>query len=283
MQTGNKEVFSPYSYPYVDVNVSYPISYQIFVNNVSINVGEMNISINGTDFPFVWNNQKSSYLLTLMFNSIGDFPFVIYGNNSFPDFTGTFLVRSPYYVQFCGYKDGNAYVNNDAYLLAEFTSSQKSYDTNLEQFITPFSLGLIGGNVTFKTPVFHTFYSNGCGTLKLYDKNEYAIRIISGDISFQTTFSPPQIRQNYGVNIYAGKFTFDGTDKNLKLILSNKDVSPFKWLFNWIAVILILGSVIVTIFLFFAIPDMPFISLVFFIIVVGGTVIARTVIWFFIG
>lgn len=278
-----REVFSPTSYPYVNVNSSYFMSYKIIVNNVSTNVGQENISINGTNIPFVFNNINKAYELTITFSSIGDFPFLIYGNNSFLNFTGTFLVRQPYSITICGFKaDKSVYKNDYAYLTAELTSSKKYYDDIMEVFVTPFELGFIGQS-TSKIPVFHTPYSNGCGTFELYDSGEYALRLIDGKVSFKTTFSAPNVTQSYGTNIYLGKFSFTGIDNSYNVLMTNKDIRPYFWLFNWITIGLIILILIISLVLFFMLPQYVAISIGFFFITLISTIVLRFVVWFYIG
>lgn len=279
------------SYPYVDVNVSYPIELILFDNEERINLTELALDdfkmiltspdTNISNFTFTWDTDSESYLLTLSFLEIGNYPFVIYTDPSseIENITGTFLVREPFYVIFCGYYEDSrgVYINDYAYLTAEFTSSKKYYDSNLEQFITP-----LGFKTTFKTPIFHTSYRDGCGTLKLYEPDEYAIRLFDGVATFPTTFSPPNITETYGTNIYIGKYTLT-EDYSYRILLSDKDINPFFWLFNWLFIILLIACIVIAVFLFFVIPQMPTLSL---ILGVGGTVmliILRIVAWFYIG
>lgn len=275
------------TYPYVDVNVSYPIELTLFYNGANKNLTELGLgvfkmNVNDSLFDFTWDDSSESYLLTLSFLAEGDYPFVIYTSPSsqIENITGTFLVREPFYIVFCAYEQdsGDSYINNYAYLTAEFTSSKRYYDSNLEQFITP-----LGFKTTFKTPIFHTIYRNGCGTLKLYEPTEYAIRLFDGEVTFLTTFSPPNITETYGTNIYIGKYTFSGTDYSYRILLSDKDINPYFWLFNWLFIILICACVVIAVFLFFVIPQVPMLSL---IMGVGGTVmliILRIVAWWYIG
>jgi hypothetical protein len=277
------------SYPYVDVNVSYPIELILFYNNARINLTYINLTdfkmvltspdTSISNFNFTFDEDSESYLLTLSFLEIGNYPFTIYTDpiSDIENITGTFLVRNPYYIIFCGYYEdsGNSYINDYAYLTAEFTTSKKYYDSNLEQFITP-----LGFKTNFKTPIFHTFYRNGCGTLKLYEpETEYAIRLFDGEATFLTTFSPPNITETYGTNIYIGKYTFTGVDYSYRILLSDRDISQYSWLANTLFIIVLIAIVIISIFLFFVIPQMPQLSL---ILGVGGTVmliIVRIVVW----
>lgn len=271
------------TYPYVDVNQTFPIRLDFPTNkfsDVKIYLTELNGSISVFNFSYVPNY----YYINLIFDKVGNYPFVINGTN--PCFNlsgeikGTLLVRKPYNVNICGFNDktGTSYKNNFAYLTAEILGNKK-YDFNLEQFITP-----LGFKYTFDKPLFHTLYSNGCGTLKLYESNEtYLLRIFDGIINFESTFSPPNITKSYGTNILIGKQYFNGTDESLNVYLSEKDIRPYFWLFNWVLIIVVICSIIISVFLFFVMPDKPQIALGFGIILVIGSIIARILVWFYIG
>ena len=250
------------------------------------NVGNIKIDVNGSIFNFTFDSLHTYYALTLNFTSTEDFPFSIYGNSSYPNFTGTFLVRHPFYIKFCGFenKGKNKYVNDFAYLTAEFTTYKQYYDSNLELFFSPFTMNILGGGTTSTIPVFHSSYSDGCGTLKLYEPNkEYAIRLLDGEIIFKTTFSIPNITKSYGTNSYIGKYFFDGIDISYNLMFSNKDINQYGWLFNWTAIICIVLALATSIIMLFMFPQYPIISIAFFTIVMGGTIILRVIIWFYLG
>jgi len=275
------------SYPYVDLNTSYPMQYFIYLNDVASYVGNVSIDVreldgNTSNFNFTWNNADKSYDLTLLFTEIGNYPFTIYTYYPYiHNLTGEFLVRQSYNVTFCGFNqddDYASYENDYAYLIAEFTSSKKYYNDNLEQFITP-----LGFKTTFKTPVFHTLYRNGCGTFKLYEADEYVVRLFDGIATFQTTFSQPNITKTYGTNIYFGKYALNGTDTSYNVLFTNKDIRQFTWLFNTLFVVLLIAIVIISIFMFFVIIEKPYVSIIFGLGFSVMLVIARIVIWFYWG
>jgi len=261
------------SYPYVDFNVSYPIVLLVPTNNQS----NVSMYLNGTYFNVPYVN--GFYQITLLFTAIGDYPFVINATNPcssiIGDIHGTFKVRHPFYITINGYKDflNNSYVNNFAYLTAEFSNSY--YNENLDMFIHP-----VNGR---PVPVFHAYYIDGTGTLKLYEPNNYVIRLIDGQITFQSTYSPANVSKSYGTNVLVGKYYFNGSDETINVYFSSKDLHPYSWLFNWIFIIIIFGTVIVSIIVFFLFPDKPQISLGFFFILIVGSIIGRIAIWFFIG
>jgi len=277
------------SYPYVDLNESYQIQVHTTLNNIPENIGILKISINDTNgttnvYNFNWDNIGHFYSTALIFNEIGDYPFVIYPNNPYinlENIEGTFLVRQPFNVTFCGFNqdDYSPYENDYAYLIAEPITSKKYYDNNLEQFITP-----LGFATTYDTPVFHTYYRNGCGTLKLYELNqEYAIRLFDGVATYQTTLSPPNISRTYGTNIFFGRYTLNGTDTSYSILLSDKDIHQYRWLFNWIYIILLGVAFIGSIFLFFVIPQVPSLSLIFGLGFISMLTLIRIVLWIWVG
>lgn len=284
-----EEIFSPISYPYVSVNTSYPMFYKIIQNGTSKNIGNINISIGTNDFPFNWDNINKQYYLTLNFTNIGDYPFVIHASNqSYLNFTGTFLVRNPFYIKICGFEKNSwlnnlifgsskkRYINDNAYILAEFTGN-KQYVSYLEQFSDPFETTIQS------TLVFHAVYEDGCANLELYDPNEYALRLLDGQVNFKTTFSQPNITKSYGTNIYIGKYSFTGKDESFNIVLSEFDKRPYYWLFNWIAIIGVVLGIVLSLALIFVIPDYPIIALTIFIISTIGIFILRIIVFLFIG
>jgi hypothetical protein len=271
------------SYPYVDFNTTYNIRvspFYIGISNIKLQLTDPNNNV--SIYNMVYDN-SSHYSLTFIFDMEGNYNFVIYGDGVCPsivaNITGTLVVRKPYYVTICGYNDKslNPYKNEFAYLTAEYTSSK--YDENLDRFITP-----LGFATTFKTPVFHTTYDNGCGTLKLYEANRnYTLRLFDGIVAFDSDYSSPNMTKSYGTNILIGQNKFNGTNENLKVYLSGTDINPYFALFNWILIILIGFVVIVSIFLFFVISEKPTFALIFFIMGILGLLVLRVIIWFFIG
>jgi len=117
------------SYPYISKNETYPIKLMFPTNkfsDVKIYITELNGSISVFNFSYIPNY----YYINLLFQDIGDYPFVINGTN--PCFNlsgeikGTFLVRKPFNITICGFQDktGTPYKNNFAYLIAGLTSSK---------------------------------------------------------------------------------------------------------------------------------------------------------------
>jgi hypothetical protein len=256
------------SYPYVNFNIAYQISL-IPPLNATLHLTNLSGAINEYNF--------TDGYLTLIFSEVGNYPFnITYAG--YNNLAGTFLVRVPFNITICGFKEkiGTPYENEFAYLTAEFKDSKKYYDSTLEQFITP-----LGFATTFKTPVFATRYTNGCGTLHLWENSSYILRLWDGQASFDTSFSAPNISQTYGTNIYLGEMKLTSNSSLFNVYLSDKDIRPYRFLFNWIFIILVAGSLIVSIFLFFAIPDKPSISLIFATIIIIGALITRGIIYLY--
>lgn len=267
------------TYPYVDLNTTYPITLIPSDNNVyNISIYLTELDGNVSIFNFTWNNQ--TYNLDLIFTEVGNYPFVINSSNwaTTGDLHGIFLVREPFNINMCGYYDKTAkkYKNEFADLTAELTNERFfKYNDNTEPFLSP-----LYPYSNVQTPVFHANYRNGCANLKLYEKNEeYAIRLIDGVIIYPFTYSPPNISKSYGTNVYIGRFTFNGTNQNMNVYLSDKDLFPYKWLLNLTFFILIFSTIIISIILFFALPQYPMFSIM---LGIGGTItlsILRGLIW----
>jgi hypothetical protein len=269
---------------YLEKNVTYPLVLTPLDSNI------WNISLwiydgNWSSLNFTWNG--SQYELSILFNNVGDFPFVINSTEVSGEITGTFLVREVYNVTFRFYKEksstlfsSNRYVNEMSYVTAELTGVKtlfnNNYDTNLEPFVARIS------DARFQKPVWHSKYSGGEAVLRLYETGNYAVRLIDGEITFDGEYAVPNITKSYGVNVYVGKYNFNQT-ASYDIYLSSKDLNPYGWLFNISFVILVLSFIVISIFLFFIIPDKPFVSFVFGVGGIIMLIVARVVIWFFIG
>ena len=269
---------------YVDVNKIYPITLLPLDNNI------WNITLwiyegNWSSFNFTWTG--SQYELSILFNETGNYPFVVNSTEVTGDIRGMFYVREPYYVTFRFYEDkkatlfsSNKYINNVAYLTAEpvgvKTLFQNNYNPTLEPFIAPIS------DSRYLKPEFFSRYSIGEATIKLYDTGTYAIRLIDGDITFSGVYSAPNITKSYGTNVYVGKYTFTNSS-SYSLILTEKDLHPFTWLFNWAFIILLIAIIVVSFFLLFFMPDKPFFPFILGFILIGMLVLLRIVIWFWKG
>ena len=273
------------TFPYVELNATFHMELDFPTNNLSV----MKIYItelDGNVLVFNFSYIPFYFYINLLFAEEGDYPFIINGTNPCyvlsNQMAGTFLVRESFNVTFCGFetKTGDKYENDFAYLTAELTSSRLyGYDKTLETFLIP-----LGFKENFKTPVFHTYYDNGCGTLRIFERNqEYAIRLFDGEMTFPYTFSEPNITKTYGTNIYIGKYYLNGSNQSFNIYFENKDIHQYRWLFNLLFVISLGLIIVISAFLFFVIPDKPTLSMTFGL---GGTimvVILRIVVWLYWG
>lgn len=250
---------------YLGVNKTYPIVLVPLDNNVW-NM-DLWVSANNTwsIFNFTWTG--SVYNLSLIFTELGNYPFVVNSTNVSGSITGNFLVRNEYNVTFRFFKDksstlfsSNKYTNEMAFVTAELVGinafAQNHYDPYLEPFLSQIK------DTRYQKPVWYGEYVNGVATLHLYEQGEYAIRIMDGVIRFNGEYSVPNITKSYGTNVFVG--TYDLTNStSYNVLLTEKDLRPFKWLFNWIFIIGIVIAIVVSIFLFFVIPDKPLLSIIF--------------------
>lgn len=276
-------------YPHVDWNTTYPLSVLISYNNgtsiaytnntiVIINI----TSPDGTNSSMNFTKSGYTFLTSLIFTEVGNYPFVVWQvNSTIPTgvITGTFLVRIPYYVNVEMYNlDNSSIVDNYGVITIEYLNSQQKINDQLENFIHPVAMS------NYYQRTFHNDYKNGRATIKLFDANEsYAIRYISGKVLFDSYYAKPNITKSYGKNIYLGTIRLNGTNMTEQFILEDKDLHPFRWLANWIVILLfvIIGAGSIT--LFFVFPDKPQIAFVFgflfSFILIGG----RLAVWFWTG
>ena len=248
---------------YVDRNISYPVVLLPLDNNV----WDIYLYTNGSAYQFNWTGTQ--YQLYLLFTEVGDYPFRINSTNVSGEINGTFLVRNPYYITFRLYKDktsiipfvSNKYINNFAYITAETidakTFATNNYNPTLEKYIYP----LIDSR--FKKPVFYGQYIDGKAMVKLYDAGNYAFRLIDGQITFPYSYSVPNITKSYGANIYIGKYAFNGSNQEYSVYVSSSDIHPYRSLANWVFIIFVIGVVVVSIFLFFMLPQYPSFPILF--------------------
>lgn len=271
---------------YIDVNRTYPLVLLPLddnVWNITLNVYEG--GGNWTSLNFTWDGTQ--YNLPILFNQIGDYPYVINSTEVTGNITGNFFVRNSFNVTFRFYKDksstifsSNKYINNMAYLTAEFTGEKMAFQNHYDPYLEPFIAQISSSR--YLKPMFHTRYVNGEATLKLYEGGEYAIRLMDGEINFPTLYSVPNITKSYGTNVYIGKYTFTNSTSQ-SLLFTEKDLHPFRWLFNWLYIILVVGVLIVSIFLFFLIPETPSFSVLFGVGFISMLTLARIVLWIWKG
>jgi hypothetical protein len=239
---------------------------------------------NISDFNLNWDYATNSYHIILFFSDIGDYPFTIYSSScsNIENITGIFFVREPFNITFCGFdtKTKNKYVNDFAYVTAEPTSSKRfGYSPILETYLIP-----LGFQYTFKTPVFHAIYNDGCGTIRIFEKNEeYAIRLFDGLMTYESTFSQPNITKSYGTNIFIGKYYFNGSNQDFNLYFDKKDIHQYTYLFNWIYIGLLVLTVLVGMILVFVMPQTPSLSIIFSLVFASSLTLIRIVIWLYWG
>ena len=292
-QTNINQSLNVPSYPYVDLNVNYPIEYFTYINQTPVYTGNTTIEISEptgdiSNFDLIWDFSSNSYKLTVLFTAEGDYPFSIYSSCGVNNLTGTFLVRTPFYVTLNLFEGkntssfiSNKYKNDFAYATAEIVSINYKYDTRIEPFINSFSLG---SNPNQRKPVFHSQYLNGQSVLKLYESNKaYAFRLIDGQIYFPNTYSVPIVLKSYGTNIFIGVFNLTNQNEDYNIYLSEMDIHPYRFLINWAFIILIIGVIILSVFFLFIIPDHPSFSMIFATIFIVGLTLLRIILFFYKG
>ena len=253
---------------YFNVNTTYPL----VLVPLDENIYDMQLNINSdgnwTTLNFSWVDDQ--YELYVLFSEVGDFPFVINSTQTSGNITGVFRVRNAFDVTFHFFRTkttfpffSNKYTNNYAYVTAELTGERtfftNAYDPLLEPFIAPLTIK----DSRLKKNVWYSPYLNGEATLTLYEDEEYAIRLIDGEIDFSGEYSIPNITDSYGINSYIGKYDFEGTDQVYDIYLSSKDLHPYSWLFNMILAVCLIVVFMVSIGLFFILPEIPLTSFLF--------------------
>jgi len=273
---------------YLDVNTTYPL----VLVPLDENIYDMQLNVddggNWSVLNFTWTGEQ--YELYLLFSGTGDFPFVINSTDVEGNITGVFKVRNAFDVTFHFFKAkqsfpffSNKYVNQYAYVTAELTGERtfftNSYDPMLEPFIAPLTIK----DSRLKKNVWYAPYRNGEAKLTLYEDEEYAIRLIDGEVTFSGEYSVANITDSYGVNAYIGKYTFNGTDQEYNVYLSKKDLNPYGWLSNLVLVIGLISVFAVSIGLFFIIPEYPLTSFLFGIGFSFLLILTRIVLFFWLG
>lgn len=280
------ELYNP-SDVYFDVNVTYPL----VLLPLDENVYDMQLHINDgnwTTLNFTWTGDQ--YELYVLFSEVGDYPFVVNTTDVEGDITGTFKVREAFDITFKFYKQkqsfpffSNKYKNNFAYVTAELTGERtffnNAYDPMLEPFISPLTIK----DSRLQKNVWYAPYRSGQATLTLYEDEEYAIRLIDGEVNFDGEYSVANITDSYGVNAYIGKYDFDKTTQSYDVYLSTKDLYPYRWLMNVGLVIGLIVVFMVSVGLFFIIPELPLTSFLFGVGFSALLIITRIVLFFWLG
>ncbi len=266
------------TFPYVDFNVTYPMELIFTQNNITVNLTDFKLNLtdlegNISSFDFVFDTGSQSYKLNLLFTEEGDFPFRIFSTSPYdniPNIVGTLIVRKPYFITFEAFEEKNsrffgrsnigAYKNKFAVLTAELRRTKRiRFDPILEHYITPLFYA-----TSFNTPVFSAPYDNGVATLKLWETGEYGFRLIDArEITFDGVFVVPNVTDTYGLNAFVGVFTFNGSDQTIEVFFDEKDTNQYRWLLNILFVISLVLIIATSVFLFFVIPSVPQLSIIF--------------------
>jgi parallel beta-helix repeat protein len=275
-------VLSMPTYPYVSVNETFTLTLSPFVagnSNIQINLTDMADGSNYS-YSFVYNSSTQKYYLSLLFTNATDINFVIYGDNICPtissNIAGVLFVRNSFIYRVCGFNDGSgtAYKNNFGYVTAEFSNGK--IDMNIEPFIYPISF--------IKAPVFYAQYIDGCADLTLYEPDrEYVTRLIDGQIDFAETYSVANISKSYGTNALIEKVYLNGSDTSRNVLFTQTDLHPYRTLFNWIYIGIIILTIILSVFFLFAMPEHPSFALIFSAIIILGSTAGRIIIWLYFG
>jgi hypothetical protein len=227
----------------------------------------------------IYNPISEFYEANIIFTLTGDYPFFIEANSlaeGYINATGLFSVRKSFYITFEGFTNTleDEYINNFAFVTAELTENRR-YDASLEPFFAHLTPSSIYGR-----PAWWAEYEDGSATLKLWEKNRtYAVRLIDGIITFNSNYAIPNISKSYGTNAYINSYYFNGTNQTYRIVFSEKDLQPYRWLFNWVLIIGLAMSIIVALFMLFLIPDKPVIALSFAVLIAGGVILLRILVW----
>ena len=279
----------PSDSPYLDVSSSNAI---IVHPVTAIPIYAVKIKINNSIYNLA-NMGGNIFQIDLNITSEGDYPFEIFSYSSCPSFStysSTFFVRTPAYITFDLYKGkanetgiwnwffSNRYKNDFAYLTAEFSTHSNNPTINdVQKYVIPMSY-----KSNYKTKVFHAPYSDGEAVLKIWDTSrKYDIRLVDGEISFVDSYSVPNITKLYGVNSYLGQFKFNGTQQ-YDIYLSANDLHPYRLLFNWGLIVIIVFIIVVCMVLAFTTP-LGMIPLVFGILISGAFILFRIMMWWWTG
>lgn len=273
-------------YPYVDCNSTQTFGMVITINGIRQNFEHLYFEFPTIPYRFNWTwvNATLSYTITLQFTTEGDYPFVIWSDYPYgvmQNITGTLKVRCPFSVnvrvfQINPKNQSNPYINNFAYITAEFPDNFGIPYVNANEFYAR----PIGFKQLFMLQVFHSQYSSGLATLKLWERDrEYAFRLIDGQINFyEGVYSKINMTKSYGTNIYLGTIKLNGTSEDIYIFLKDNEIYPYRTLINWLWAIFTFIAIIGAIILLF-IPPYTFVA---FPMGIGAVVLfslARLMIW----
>jgi hypothetical protein len=272
------------SYPYVDSGTIYNMTVILSCGNTTQLIQNLSITFLNTMETFDFTQYADYYGLSFNFTTVGDYPFVIYGtsdHNNVSNLTGTLLVRDPFYVTillkkeceyFCIFHNFTDYKNDFAYITAERTDNLTQYMQGKRAFLiidditrNTLDLSMID-EVEMRSNrliVLHGKYTNGQATIKFYEKMNYTLRLIDGDITFPSDTSPPNIKNTYTVDVSLGMHDLH-EDETTTILLSKREYNLMGWISDWIVTILIVIGIIGMIASVFLPPPLSFIGMTAF-------------------
>lgn len=280
----------PSSYPYIDLGENFDLLLYLYQNNVSKNLSDFGMVFNNNAsqiFNFTWDDSNERYKLTLNISESGNFPFEIfayYPYDEIKNLTGLFKVRTPFWVTFKLFEvkdtDLDAYENDFGFIFLEFVETRQfGYDTTIETFFMPLLF-----KQHFNTTVFHGEYEDGEAIIKLWENRTYIVRFIDGEMTFDGVYSNPVISKTYGTNMYLGEFVLNNaTNQSFDIYVQEKEIETYTWLFNWIVIIGIVLALVSAVFLFFVVPQMPSLSIIFGLGTTTGLILLRITVFLWKG
>ncbi|MCJ7638263.1 MAG: hypothetical protein MUO21_12300, partial [Nitrososphaeraceae archaeon] len=271
-------------YPYIDVNTTLDISVDLTASGVTIPFEDVTMNItelNGTHtiFSLNYNPTTERYEGSVIFNEVGDFPFIIFADldDGFDrTATGTMLVREAFEVaiRLIDRKTLDNIENDYAVITAEFVDGRYIVP-EFERYLHPFK------SSDFYENSFHAPYINGEATLTLYEPTNYLFRYYVGNVEFSAEYSKPNVTDSsFRDKIYIGERNLIGNDTLLQFLMTEKEQNPYGWLAN---VLLIIGLILIgliSVGLFFVIPEKPQIALIFGFLFTFILIIIRIGYWF---
>jgi hypothetical protein len=256
-------------YPYVDINttIAFRVLYKLgdtYPTGANIILHIYSPDNNVSFFSMNYNATSQRYESYLAFGEVGDYSFIINSTDITGNIVGVFFVREPYYMTFKLFKSKqsywfftNKYENEMAYITAELPVGNRYYDPRIEPFFASVR------DDRYIEPVWYAEYTDGEATLKLYEQGEHIIRIIDGEIIFPSEYSVPNVTKSYGINAYLGMYNFNGSSSSYELLVTTKDLHPYRWLLNWGLVLGIILVVLLSVIFLFILSETPYFAIIF--------------------
>lgn len=223
-------------YPFVELGKTYHLKIYLPCNDDFVNISNLTMILDnyGQDIHmnFTYNPTEKYFERYISFQTVGNFSFDIVGedpNHEINVISGEFKVRIPYYLHLVGVNSKNTtrYINQFGYVLAEpVTTPPMIQFTGMSEINNQ-----LFGELAYNKPVFWARYEGGEATLKLYEKQDYKLRLVDGQIRFLSNYDVPIIDKAYGINFDIG--TYDLSDNDTKYFyVSQRDTDYWGWLFN---------------------------------------------------